>query len=200
VGEGKEIDFFTPTMFNALLHGIMLALIWLKLVGILSTTKSIGPLLRMILLMGIDMMKFLAIFFALILAAASVFTALFESSTKNGNMAEFGLTFRTLFSSSLGGFNVENYDDRTDLGHALTAVYLIFSNVLLLNLLIAILTNVYEELIERVDSEYRSVLISFYNKFKWDNRYGLFILLPSPITWVVALISPILITTKKPEL
>lgn len=72
--------------------------------------------------------------------------------------------------------------------------------MLLLNLLIAILSNVYEELITRVDSEYRSVLIQFYNKFRWDDGYGLFILLPSPITWVIAVISPILILSRKPSL
>ena len=66
------------------------------------------------------------------------------------------------------------------------------AGVLLVNLLIAIISSVYEQmstvvdsshravLIQYVDSSHRAVLIQYYNTYKWDEKFGYLIFLSSP--------------------
>ena len=67
------------------------------------------------------------------------------------------------------------------------------SYVLLLHLLIAILTNVYEKQAGRVDCEFRAMIIHYYYKWKWDKMYGFLIFLPPSFTIVSSILSPIII-------
>jgi hypothetical protein len=71
------------------------------------------------------------------------------------------------------------------------------ANVLMLNLLIALLGNVYEDLVERVDGEQRAVIISYYNRWFWNDNYGFLITMPSPITYIVLLLSPLILFSKE---
>lgn len=117
---------------------------WIRLLAVLATSKSYGPLLRMIKLMIADMVKFNFIFFILIFSFASFCTALLEDSTTLGHYDSFDLSFRTLYSSALGIFNLEVFSENRELGEVLLGTFLVLSHVLMLHLLISILSNVYE--------------------------------------------------------
>ena len=54
------------------------------------------------------------------------------------------------------------------------------AGVLLVNLLIAIISSVYEQMSTVVDSSHRAVLIQYYNTYKWDEKFGYLIFLSSP--------------------
>lgn len=65
----------------------------------------------------------------------------------------FSTSIRTLFSAMLGNFDLTAFTEHTDVGAVLLGIYLLMANVLMLNLLIALLGNVYSDLVERVDAE-----------------------------------------------
>lgn len=69
----------------------------------------------------------------------------------------------------------------------------------MLNLIIAILTNVYENLVDRVDAEYNSILINYYNRYRWNSKYGFLILLPAPFTLLTILFAPFVIFSSNRE-
>jgi hypothetical protein len=202
MGSGNLLSSFDPVKFNTLQHGGQLLLIWLRLLSVLITTKNLGPLLRMMYLMMQDMARFLVIFFALLMCSSAIFTALFEAKTTDDSFIDFSTSLQSLFSAALGGFNLDSFQSdhqlEVYLGELLLAIYLLISLVLLLNLLIAMLSNVYDNLVDRVDSEYRAVLIAYYNKWYWNESYGILILMPSPFTLVVTAISPIILLSANP--
>jgi hypothetical protein len=143
-----------------MLHATMLVLIWLKFLSVLITNRKSGPLIRMIYLMGKDISRFYIILFGIILCAAGVFCSIFNDKTNGDQFKNFKFSFRTMFSSSLGGFDLSVFTEDRYFGEIIYGIFQLMTYVMMLNLLIAILTNVYEMLIDRVDAEYRSVLIN----------------------------------------
>ena len=106
-----------------------------------------------------------------------------------------------MFAASLGiyDFSVFTGIDNEILGSLLLAVFLLSANVVLLNLLIAILSNIYSEVITRVDSEHRAVLMSYYDRWFWDKKYGVLIFTVSPLTYLTFLASPLLLLSSNPK-
>jgi len=111
MGEGNIIDFIEPKVYNTILHATMLIFIWLKFISVLITHKKTGPLIRMIYLMGFDLAKFIVIWLCLVFLYSGIMTAIFHDKTTNESYKTFGLSFRTLFSSSLGGLNMEVFSE-----------------------------------------------------------------------------------------
>ena len=148
----------------------------------------------MIFLMAGEVMSFFFIFFCLGLCSAAVFTALFNDS--GDSFVDFSTTVRTLYSAALGHFDMTVFTKNIALGGVIYGAYLLIANIMFLNLLIAILSNVYSELNSRVDAEHRSMVITYYNRWFWDERYGILILLPPPLTFLSLLLSPIFLFMK----
>jgi hypothetical protein len=109
----------------------------------------------------------------------------------------FDISLRTVFSDAMGGFDLTKFTNHLALGASFEAVYLMISNVVLLNLLIAIISNVYETLVEWVDSEHRNVIISYTEKYRWDEKLGFLIYLPSPFAPFVLMITPFVMFSKE---
>jgi hypothetical protein len=196
LGPGNTFENADPTLFNAGLHSLMIIIIWLRLMSVLITTKKLGPFLRMIYLMAKEVMNFFIIYGCLWLCCAAVFTSLFnETSVKFEN---FSISLRSLFAASLANFDLEAFDENKELGAILLGVYLLMANVMLLNLLIALLSNVYAELDKKVDAEHRAVVISYYNRMFWSTSYGIIIFLPPPFTYLNLILCPIVLMSKNP--
>jgi hypothetical protein len=194
MGEGNELEDFDPKVFNAGLHSMLVTCIWIRLMSVLITSKRFGPLLRMIYLMAFQVINFFAIYVCLGLCSAAVFTAMFNKT--NVRFADFSTSIRTLFAASLANFDLESFTDHIALGGIMHCIYLLIAFVMLLNLLIALLSNVYSELIVRVDSEHRAVVISYYDRLYWNVHYGFLIFLPPPFTFVTLLFCPAFILKK----
>ena len=191
MGPGNPLDNWNPELFNAALHTIMMTIIWLRFSSVLITTKRFGPFLRMIFLIVNRCLSYFVIWGSLMICTAAVFTALFHDSTENwGN---FSLCLRSLVSAYLGQFHMWMFDTHIVLGGILLGLFLLIANVMMLNLLVAVLTNVSSDISGRVDSEHRAVVISFYNRWVWHDMYGVLIFLPPPFTYFSALAVPILL-------
>jgi hypothetical protein len=60
----------------------------------------------------------------------------------------------------------------------------------MLNLIIALLANIYDDLKDKVDSEHRAVVVSYYNRWSWDENYGVLIFMPTPLCFLSLMFSP----------
>jgi len=75
-------------------------------------------------------------------------------------------------------------------GSIMVTIFVTFSGIILINLLIASLTNVYTELSKVVDASHRSVLIGYYRRYKWDSENGYLIFMCSPLNILNLFILP----------
>lgn len=170
--------------YSHIIRVIVLALndllVWIRIVGILLTFKDIGPLIRMIYLMSVLLLKHLIIFGLFITCSAAIFTAVFYK--KSSQFQDFSTTIITLFGGFVNNFDTQNFSSEISrtFGAISIIIFVCISGVLLINLLIAMLSNVYENLCVLVDASHRSVLISLYRKYKWDEENGYLIFLYTP--------------------
>ena len=199
MGPGKNYPSADPQVFNGLVHSILNLLIWVRFLLILITTKSLGPFLYMIYCILQKMFSFYFLFACFTIWFAAVFTALFSESDPS-EYETFFISFRTLYASALGGFSFANFVQMQVLGCLLLGLYLIIVNIILLNLFIALFTTIYEVIRDQIESTYRSMLIVNYDKWKWDNTYGYFIIIPCPMSVITILIAPFLLYFKNPKL
>ena len=95
-----------------------------------------------------ELFSFIIIIVITIMAFSSVLNILYGNID---SYTDLFTTNKTLFSSWLGGFSFESLDSGSSI---ILAIYLLISNVILLNLLIAILSNTYNQILERSNMEY----------------------------------------------
>lgn len=76
------------------------------------------------------------------MAFVTLFFIMFEDS--NDDFKNLFTSIRTSASMILGNFSLENFYNEENLGVILIIVYMIITNILALNLLIAILSTTYE--------------------------------------------------------
>lgn len=200
MGPGKKYSDTNPDVFVGLIHSMEDLLVWIRFLLILITTKRLGPFLYMIYNIMKKMVSFYFLFACFSIWFAAVFTALF-SKPSIGDYDSFWISMRTLYSASLGGMNFDNFagSDKRVFGALLLGFYLIITNIILLNLFIALFSTIYQQISEQVESTYRSTVILTYQKWKWDNKYGLLILFSAPFSVFGFLSYPILHFSKRAE-
>lgn len=198
-GFGSTVDYLPEENKNYIvyiLHSIMVVLLWMKLASVILVSWACGPFLRIIYFMIAETLNFFIILLSLFICAAGVFTAVFNTSPL---FVTYDISLRTVFADAMGGFDLTKFTKYIEIGSITESLYVMISNIVLLNLLIAIISSVYEELDLRVKREHREVLISYSKKYTWDKKYGILIFLPSPISSLVLMLSPLVVFSKKPE-
>ena len=141
-----------------------------------------------------QMFSFYFLFACFSIWFAAVFTALF--STSDDLYSSFWVSMRTLFSSSLGGFDMLSFTEKKLLGCLLLGVYLIITLIILLNLFVALFVNIYKNITKDINSNYRTMVISTYQKWKWDDEFGFFILFTSPFSIFTLVLAPFIVYSK----
>ena len=170
-------------LFSFILRVSILAindiLVWGRVTGVLLTYKEMGPVMRMIFSMGYLLIRYIIIIAMFLALCAGVFTSLFNRYSEQ--FVDFSTSVVILFGGFLNDFNATNFKKGyTYFGSVLMMVYVCISAVLFVNLLIAVLSNVYEQMAKVVDASYRAIIIQYYRKFKWDQEYGYLLFLTSP--------------------
>jgi hypothetical protein len=181
IAEEKADDVSLQTkkdFVNAALYSFIIFCAWIRVIGILMTTRSFGPFLRIIWLLLWSVANFLLIFFAFNTVFAQIFTLLFKNS--NEDFKSFFDSWITLFNASFGQYDFSGFNTMVIFGYVLLIAYTTVTNVMLLNLIIAIINNKFNDYQKQADAENRAVLVLTYERIKWDNDYGLLILLPAP--------------------
>ena len=169
---------------------------WFRFFGVLFPFKEIGPVLIMILSMGYLLLKYILIIVLFLICCASIFTAIFGNHSNQ--FRSLVTSIITLFGGFLNDFNLRDYEDNyKEFGSVILMIYISISSVLLVNLLIAILSNEYEKKAKIVNATHRSVLIKYYKQNKWDEEYGYLIFLSPPFCLINLIIWPFKIIFKK---
>ncbi len=154
--------------------------VWVRVCGVLLTFKEMGPVIRMIISMTVLLIKYILVIFAFLACSASIFAILFNKYSYL--FIDLSTSVITLFGGFLNKFELLEFESsRRYFGSILFIFYVCIAGVLLVNLLIAVISSVYEQMSTVVDSSHRAVLIQYYSTYKWDDRYGYIIFLSAPL-------------------
>jgi hypothetical protein len=138
------------------LSAIPLAVVQLQY---LSLIKTLGLLVLMIQSMIVDVYVFVVVYMVSIYGFTVCFRALFYTVN---DYSSTGITFVTLFMSTLGGFNMDAFEGAYKmLGVVVMVVFLTLTNVLLVNLLIAQMSNTYNRIIFKSREEWTFIKVRF---------------------------------------
>jgi hypothetical protein len=163
--------------------------VWLRITGILLTYKELGPLLRIIYLLSIVAGKYLLIYLIIMICCATIYTTLFYKASSQ--YKSYSVTFTTLFQGYLNNSKCFEFDYYKMFGAIMCIAFVTCGGLILVNMLIALLSNEYTQLSKVVDAAHRSVLINYYKRYKWDKNYGYLILLTTPLNVINYLVIPI---------
>jgi len=145
---------------------VMVFLVWMKMLLYFRVNKEFGPLLKMVELMSEELTKFTVIWFQIIIVFVSTGVILF------GGLPLFHSIFDTFvffFEASLGEWDGEVYHEPNEEGEVNKSLetigvlyhmlFLLINLVLMLNLVIAILSNTYKSYSQISNGLYFNVLI-----------------------------------------
>jgi len=145
---------------------------WIKNIFILQIFESFGLLIRLIFRMLLDIIKFLIILVSVLLCFCTLFIAFYGDEEKFSNYTETSLT---LIDAMFGNYYVEilfsNESNRVR-GRYLLVIFLFVTSILLLNLLIAILSNTYNMFNQRAKTDYSLTIYQIYHMYRYHPLYG----------------------------
>ena len=135
-------------------------------------------------------LNFLIIFACWLICSSAIFTAIYyDSGSSNDSYRSFSVTVTTLFSASLAVYD-DKFTILEPLGSILLSIYVVISAVMLINLLIALLTEAYSEISKHANSRHRATLINYRHRWAWDDCNSYLIFLPPPLNILSLLLIP----------
>jgi hypothetical protein len=177
-------------IIRALILAINDLLVWLRVCNVMLTSKQMGPVIRTISSMTMILLKYISVIAMFLLLCASIFTVLL--TRHSDKFIDIPTSIITLFGGFLNHFHLTAFeDDYLIFGSSMFMVYVCLAGVLIVNLLIALMVNVYDELAPVVDASNRAELLFYYKQNKWDAEYGYSTFLTSPFSLVNFIITPI---------
>ena len=180
--------------FNILLDGIVYSLIllmsWMKVLLSLRITKLYGSFISIMLNIFWHVVNFFIIFICITLLFAQCFCLFFRES--NDNYKLIYDSFLTLFNTAWGQVEF-NFIDLDVFGEVCLILFTTLSNIMLFNLIVGIVNNLFDQYYEKAEAESRAKLVLAHERKKWDKNYGLLILYPSPFNIFTIIFYPILI-------
>lgn len=189
----------TAKLDSGILHSIMIFLLCTKYINIIMTSDAFGPFLSMTLLIFKEIFTFFVIFICFGMCSSACFTLLFRDIEDKSLYSKLDYSARTLFMATIGPFDIKVFNTHPVFGPILLAIFLLIAHVLMLNLLVGIVTNVFNIFQTRIASEHRSVIIRNYFKNIWSEDYGMLIFVPTPFTAISLLFSPLVLISKNPK-
>ena len=132
-------------------------------------------------------LNFLIIFACWLVLSSAVFTAIYYDS--NDEYRSFSVTLTTLFSASLAVYD-NGFSKLEPLGSIMISIYVVISAVMLINLLIALLTEAFSEISKQANSRHRAILISYRHRWAWNPCHSYLIFTPPPINSFAFLLVP----------
>jgi hypothetical protein len=141
-------DGSTDTTYK-LINSVVHVSIWLKFLYFLQGFKATGHTLRMIYQSVLDVRAFLFVMFIIVLGFAKAMTSI--------NQENWLLQWRSLLVAAMGGFEVDDYDDQLFEYYLnlLFYAFLLITFVVMFNMLIAIVSQTFEDITENAVGAWR---------------------------------------------
>ena len=158
-----------------------------RLSVILQFSETIGPLIKIVGKMAMDFFSFIILYIILTVMFATVgnLNFIFDTQYFEG----FFQSILTVIDASLGNYNFALFDSVRDplmqtTGKIYMMVMVVAFNILLINLIIAILANTYNIFDERSKGLYLSKILNTRDELSYDECYGAFLTSIPPINAV----------------
>ena len=182
-------------ILRATILSINNVLVWLRITSILITYRELGPLIRMIYQLSIYICQYLVVFIIIMICFATFFTTVFFRVSQS--FSSYLVTFTTLFQGFLNNSDCFDFTSYKLFGAVSVLLFVTACGLVLVNGPIALLSNKYTQLSKVVDAAHRSVLITYYRRFKWDKNYGYLIFFAPPLSVLNFITMPINIFFRK---
>ncbi|EAR90628.2 polycystin cation channel protein (macronuclear) [Tetrahymena thermophila SB210] len=150
-------------------------ILWLRMFIFLIRTQKFGLLVKVIILFTKDLLYFMVILITVTVAFGLINYILFQNSLELYKSIDKSIF--NLFAAAFGAFDFNN---QTGIQSAILIVFLVVVNVILLNLLIAILNTRYEKTMQQSEMEYSLVVYNDYINSRFNPIYMSMISLPPP--------------------
>ena len=96
------------TFYMTIVLAIIITMIWTRFILMLQLTKTFGPILRIIMVMFGDVLKFLFIWSLIILTIASIAALLFGELAE---YADFIDVLMIIFDTGMGNYDFATFED-----------------------------------------------------------------------------------------
>jgi hypothetical protein len=173
---------------------IILILVCMKGCMIMLITKQLGPVVRSIGIIIISASKYILLFLLSVLSFSLCFYVLFYRQSERFDT--IGGSFTVLFDFSAGNLDFDSFGDRKDLGIALTVLFTFVSIVLLLNIIVAFITNRYSSMEPQANADYASLLYNSYKVTRYNEQYSALVMYPVPTNLIIIALSPLYLLIK----
>lgn len=186
----QNIDYRFQYLFSIQVTGLIM-----QILAVIQFNKTIGPLIKIVQKMAGDFINFLIIYIILLMMFSIVgnLNFLFYCPDYGSLFA----SFVTMMDASMGNYDFEIFDAIDDnpmlknLGKVYLIVGVLLFTVLILNLIIAILSNTYNIFDPMSKGLYLSKILSSRDEFAYDDNYGSFLTGLSPLNVVFLPLVPI---------
>ena len=166
---------------NTCIISFIVFLVWIRIISVLITSQKLGHMIQAIYFMIKMTLNFLIIFACWLICCSAIFTAIYyDSDSSGGSYKSFSITITTLFSATLAVYD-DQFTILEPLGSILMSTFVIISGVMLINLLIALLTEAFAHISRQADSRHRSILITYRHRWGWSSTHSFLIFVPPPL-------------------
>jgi len=176
---------------------ILIAFQFMRLIFTLQVSRTFGPMVKILLSMLMDISIFLFLYVFLFVIFASTGQLLFQELKQFSNI---GQSSKTLFAASLGDFDYDLFDNLQDgtptVGYVYLTIFLLFTAIMLLNFLIAILSNTYAELNDVQNALYLRKVIHLRQRYDYDRHFSAIVYSTPPFNILTIFFAPIVIYKK----
>jgi len=188
--------------FEYLFSGMIACLIW-KILEIVQFVSDIGPLMMIVQKMMGDFTNFIILYAILLIMFSIVGNINFVFDLK-----EFSGLFEsclTVLDASIGNYDfnlfktIRNNDFLVIFGDVFIMAIVITFNILILNLIIAILSNTYNMFDTKSTGLYLSKILNARDDMTYDPNYGAFLLIMAPLNIIVMPFVPLALFKKPSE-
>ena len=163
--------------------------------------SSFGVLVQIIIKMLINSIKFLLIWFIFIILFAIVANVSYYDIS---SYSSFYDSFVSMYSSALGGFDFSAFDSSTHISYyskkLLLAAYLLITVVMLMNFLIAILSDTYSFYLTQTKSLQMKEIIKLRNIYDQNPYYSCLVKAPILLNAYIILLAPFVLIFKSKKL
>ena len=126
---------------------VLILLQWTRFYMFFLMISELSKMILTFIAMVIDTIAFMFIVIAYLIVAAAIFTTMFQDI--NPIYVDFKTSLRTLFDGLMAGYSYKGFGDKETLHMLMLILHICLSNILMLNYLIAILSDSYSHMLDK---------------------------------------------------
>ena len=189
---GNFNDFNEMTYINYTFYVVaMILIIWIKLIQYLKFSEKLGPLIRIIEQIFIEISYFVLLLAVEIIIFGCLANVLFCLDQSTQSYRSVQSSIMVMYSLVLNQVDFTFDSDSTYFGPLFLIIHIFLAYMILLNMLVAILSMIYVDLIERSKILFQQEIINRKDEYIVDPRYGGMINLSFPLNILNIIFCPI---------